>query len=86
MSNDYMLSTIDNPFNPFNDFIPWLMYDIEQGYNSCGILGRIVNLTDDMTQNEVDAEISRAIDAIVDNDFTGTFIRKYDNDPVTPDS
>lgn len=80
MTNDYMLSTIDNPFNPFHDFASWLMYDIEQGWNTCGILGRIVNLTEGMTEKEMDDEISRAIDAIVDNDVTGIFIRKYETD------
>ena len=86
MANDYMLSTVDNPFNPFNDFTSWLMFDIEKGYYSCSKLGRIVNLTEGMTQKEMDDEISRAIDAIVDNDFTGTFIRKYETDDVKPDS
>ena len=78
--NDYMLSTFDNPHNPFVDFNAWLMFDIEKGYYSCSKLGRIVKLTDDMTQKEIDAEISRAIDAIVDNDFTGTYIRKFENE------
>ena len=36
-----MLSTIDNPFNPFDDFDSWFHYDIEKGYNSCSYLARI---------------------------------------------
>ena len=83
-NNDYMLSTIDNPFNPFHDYDSWLMYDIEKGYYSCNKLGRIVNFTEGMTEKEMDAEISRAIDAIVDNDFTGTYIRRFANDIVNP--
>jgi hypothetical protein len=60
-----MLSTIDNPFNPFDDFSSWFMFDVEKGYNCCSYLARIVNLSDDMSQNEVDEEIERAIDEII---------------------
>ena len=64
-----MLTTIDNPFNPFDDFIPWFMFDIEKGYNTCGRLARIANYTDDMTSKEEDEETERAIDEIITYDF-----------------
>ena len=54
MSKECMLTTIDNPFDPFEQFTSWLMFDIEKGYNSCSYLARIVNLSDDMTQKEMD--------------------------------
>lgn len=64
-----MLTTIDNPFNPFDDFVPWFMFDIEKGYNTCGRLARIANYTDDMTSKEEDEETERAIDEIITYDF-----------------
>lgn len=60
-----MLSTIDNPFDPIDDFTSWRRYDEEKGYYSCGYLARIANLTDDMSQKEQDEEIERAIDEII---------------------
>ena len=69
-----MLTTIDNPFDPFEQFTSWLLFDNEKGYNSCGYLARIVQLRDDMSQKEVDIEVERAIDEIIANDFLG--IRK----------
>lgn len=75
MSKECMLTTIDNPFDPFEQFTSWLMFDIEKGYNSCSYLARIVNLSDDMTQKEMDEEIDRAIDEIVTLNPLGIYIK-----------
>ena len=75
MSKECMLTTIDNPFDPFEQFTSWLMFDIEKGYNSCSYLARIVNLSDDMTQKEMDEEIDRAIDEIIALNPLGIYIK-----------
>lgn len=68
-----MLTTIDNPFDPFEDFISWMMFDKEKGYDSSERLMRIANLSDDMTQKEVDDEIERAINEIIKYDFMNIY-------------
>ena len=73
MSNVCMLTTVDNPFNPFTDFHSWFMFDIEKGYNSCGRMMRIAKLEPDMTQEEENLEVERAIDVIVMHDVTDTY-------------
>lgn len=65
MSNVCALSTIDNPYNPFEDFNLWLLYDNENSYNTCEYLARIAVIADDMTQKEMNEEIERAIDEII---------------------
>ena len=75
-----MLSTIDNPFNPFEDFDSWFQYDIEKGYYSCGFLARIACTSDSLTEIENEIEIERAIDEIVFEDFTGMYIKVVEND------
>ena len=72
-----MLTTFDNPFDPFEDFTSWFMFDIEKGYNTCGRLMRIANLTEDMSSMEVDEEVNRAIDEIIKYDFTNTYTRAW---------
>ena len=74
-SNVCMLSTIDNPYNPFENFESWFMFDMEKGYYSCSRLDRIANFTDDMTQKEIDDETERAIDEIIKYDFMDVFIK-----------
>ena len=73
MLSDCMLTTIDNPYDPFEQFTLWLQFDSDKGYNSSGRLMRIAKVTDDMTQEEYDAEIERAIDELIKNDFLNIF-------------
>lgn len=69
MENEFMLTTLDNPFDPFEQFNSWYLFDVEKGYNSCSYLGRIAKITDDMSQPEIDREVERAIDEIIYYDF-----------------
>ena len=68
MPNDCMLTTFDNPFDPYSQFDSWLLFDNEKGYNTCEYLARIALVSDDMSQEEIDIEIERAIDSIIIND------------------
>lgn len=61
-----MLTTIDNPFNPFEDFDSWFQFDIEKGYYSCDYLARIAKTSDQLSDYEYDLEIERAIDEIIE--------------------
>ena len=79
MGKECMLTTFDNPYNPFDDFTSWFMFDIEKGYNTCSYLGRIVNLSDDLCQKEVDEEVERAIDEIIFFDFRNIYKKVYKN-------
>lgn len=82
----FMLSTVDNPYNPFVDFSQWFMFDTGKGYDSCSRLDRIANWTDDMTQKEVDEETERAIDEIIKYDFTDVYIKVAKDSVITPQS
>ncbi len=70
-----MLTTIDNPYDPFDQFDQWFQFDIEKGYLSCGLLGRIARTSDQLSDPENDAEIDRAIDEIIENDFMHIYIK-----------
>ena len=62
------ITTIDNPFDPFEDFVSWYMFDVEQGYYSCNKIGRLVKTTDEMSEIEENEEIERAIDRLIEID------------------
>lgn len=64
-----MLTTFDNPFNPFENFEQWLLFDSAKGYNTCSYLARIAQFSSDMTEKEYEEENERAIDEIIKYDF-----------------
>ena len=72
-----MLTTIDNPFDPFEQFTSWFLFDVEKGYNTCGYLARIVKLSDDMSQKEQEDEIERAIDEIISINPSGIYVKAF---------
>lgn len=82
MANEVMLTTIDNPYNPFEQFDLWLLFDKEKGYNTCEYLARIVNLTNDMSEKEIDVATDRAIDDIIVNDPFGIYKKVTSEDIV----
>lgn len=69
MAHKCYLTTVDNPFDPDKQFTSWFMFDVEKGYNSCAYLGRIAKTSDQLSEEENDEEIERAIDEIIFNDI-----------------
>ena len=79
---DCTLTTFDNPYDPFEDFDSWFMFDVTKGYNTCSLLGRTVRLLEDMTQKEEDEEVERAVNEIIKYDPLNIYkkvYRKVDN-------
>ena len=74
-----MLSTFDNPYNPFNEFDKWLSYDNEKGYGSSQYLARIAKTSSQLTEEENNAEIERAINEILKYDFLNLYTKVVDN-------
>ena len=73
MPNECRLTTIDNPFDPFEQFTSWFLFDVEKGYNSCAYLARIARTSDQFTEEENNEEIERAIDEIIKLDFMNVY-------------
>lgn len=70
MSADYMLTTFDNPFNPFDDFVRWYKEDLLLGHNCCGLLGRLA-CTSEIFSDEINEQIiDEAVDEIIKKEPT----------------
>ena len=75
MANEFMLSTIDNPYDPFEQFTLWLLFDKEKGYNTCERLMRLVEVREDMSPQELDAAVDIAMDQLIANDVMNVFVK-----------
>lgn len=70
-----MLSTIDNPWNPFTNFDEWYAFDVGHGYHSCAVLDRFARTSDALSDADNSLEISNAIDEIIKFDPFHRFIK-----------
>ena len=63
-----MLTTIDNPYDPFDDFDRWLEFDMSMNYNSCPLLARICNTSNELGDEQYIHDVEIAIDEIIEMD------------------
>ncbi|MCI9428102.1 MAG: hypothetical protein HFI81_10190 [Eubacterium sp.] len=77
-----MLTTFDNPYNPFEQFASWFLFDVEKGYNTCAYLGRIARTSDQLTEEENNKEVERAIDEIIKYDFRNIYKKLKKNNSI----
>ncbi len=68
---EYMLTTYDNPYDPFTRFDEWFVWDAAHGYHTPGLLARIVLTSDDLSESDQHLAIQQAIDEIVQENVLG---------------
>lgn len=71
--SDTMLTTIDNPFDPFVQFDEWRAYDEACGYYTCAYLARIAKTSDELSREDEELAIEAAIDEIVELNVLGIY-------------
>jgi hypothetical protein len=86
----HMLTTVDNPFNPFTHFDDWYNWDVQAGYHTSSFLARIMLTSSDLSDSEQDAAYEAAVDEIVRENVLGMW-RKVEepsssSPPTTPAS
>ena len=70
-----MLSTSDNPYNPFDNFDEWYEFDTSNGYNSCAYVDRITITSNELSEEDDALAIEQAIDEILKFNITGNYIK-----------
>lgn len=61
-----MITTIDNPFDPFTQFDEWYAFDISKGYFTCSYLARIAVDASEISYADANLMNELAIDEIVE--------------------
>ena len=75
-----MLTTIDNPFDPFTQFEEWFGFDQDKGYNTCSYLARIAKTSDELSQQDEDLAIEEAVDEIMSMNVLGIYRKVIKNE------
>ncbi len=70
---EVMLTTLDNPFDPFTQSDDWYAFDESKGYHSCGYIARIARTSPELGEEDELREIEKAIDEIVDLNVLGIY-------------
>lgn len=73
------ITTVDNPFDPFDEFDSWFQFDMIKGYSTCSLLARIANTAESLHDVENEREIERAIDEIIEYDFQNLYKKVKNN-------
>lgn len=70
---EIMLTTIDNPFDPFTQWEEWYAFDEAQGYHTCGYLARIAKSSDELSPVDENLAIQKAIEEIISLNILGIY-------------
>lgn len=68
---EHMLTTTDNPFNPFTDFDTWYAYDLVLGHHTSALLARVVRTSEELSEEDESQAMEDAIDKIVTENVSG---------------
>lgn len=70
---DHMLTTVDNPYNPFTQFDEWNSYDQMKGYGTLSYLARIVMTSSELSEASQSEAIELGMDEIVRENPLGIY-------------
>ncbi len=82
-----MLSTIDNPFNPFKKFDEWKAFDTVHNHNcyeTLAILGSFGLFQSKLTEAEFDQHVIDTMNRLIDTDPLGIYIKVWPDTEIKP--
>lgn len=68
-----MVTTSDNPYDPFTQFDQWYAFDTLQGYNTCSYLARLAKTSPDLSPMDQAIAVEEAVDSIVEMNLLGIY-------------
>lgn len=82
---EVMLTTIDNPYDPFTQFDEWFAFDESKGYHTCAYLARVTRSSSELSLKDQSLAIVDAINSICSENVLGIY-RKVFKDESENDS
>ena len=82
LAKEYMLTTVDNPYDPFTNFDEWYEFDRLKGYDTCGYLARIAKTSSKLSDELNQLAVNDAIDEICRYNWRGIYRKVEKGDIV----
>lgn len=72
----FMLSLATNPYDPFTEYVLWKKFDTHEGFDTDGLLSRLVSTSGDISESDQETAVEQAIDSILENpSFAGLYVK-----------
>jgi hypothetical protein len=68
-----MLTTVDNPYNPFTEWDEWYAFDARQGYHTPGLIARLTIDSDELSEADQTLSVQLAIGEIARENVLGIY-------------
>jgi len=69
------VTTLDNPYNYFDDFDNWYDFDTSHGYNTCQYVAGVTKTSGELSDRDRALAINQAVDDIVRINVTGNYVK-----------
>ena len=80
----YMLTTVDNPYDPFTEWDDWYAFDARQGYHTPSLLARLTFDSDELSETDQTLAVQSAIGEIAREDVLGIYILVTEDSVIKP--
>jgi hypothetical protein len=67
----HMLTTVDNPYNPFTHFAEWNRFDQQHGHHTLSLLARVIVTSNDLSEGDQDLDAEVAMQEIIRENVSG---------------
>lgn len=78
------VTTLDNPFDPFDDFDNWYRFDEDHGYHTCAYVARLAETSHGLSDQEYEDRVNEAVNEIVEYNVLGIYKKVVENNQDTP--
>lgn len=84
MAEVHMLTTVDNPYDPFTNFDEWNACDMRLGYNTMAFLARVVVTSHELSDADQEVAIELAVQEIAKENVSGVhrMVKRGDTIPA----
>lgn len=72
-NEEVFVTTSDNPYNFFTQFDEWYAFDMQKGYNTCGLVARLAIDSEYLTDEELHQNLESVVDEICKYNVTGLY-------------